>query len=348
MRETLLNQLDRGLDSLWIINKEATYKVLKDKYKGYKKYLRRQVREEWLTIMHHRKASIGSVNLDNAHPFEGNNFILMHNWTARKFFTRYGWVYKKDTDSETLLRYIEDKTDTIEEIPKVIEELCDRLQENLGNVIITDIARNKILFYTDWARESFLHFDWKNYKLKGIYNYKPWTSLWFSNEWSVILDFNFNIIDFDFKEINEAQYYYGYSWKYTLPPVTTIAKFQHKTWNYKTQSYYYDYEKEYEAIIENEYENYIYVDPVKKEYKTGGYEELNEKEQLEFDYVQKYLLAEYWKDYANDMQEALTAYLIYYYWVDTIESYNLYHSDNDIEIDKVFKLAYEECFFFNY
>ena len=332
VRETLLNQIDRGLDWLWIVNKKATYKVLRDKYKGYKKYLKRQVKEEGLTIMHHRKASIWEVKIDNAHPFEGKKFILMHNWTAKKFFTKYGWVYKKETDSETLLQYIEHRVETIEEIPNLLENLCEELKENLWNVIITDIQRNKILFYTDWARESFLHFDWDNYKLRGIYNYKPWTSFWFANEGSVILDFDFNILDFNFTEINESQYYLGYSWKYTTPPVTTVSTYKSKTWNYATQDYDYDIYRYYE------YET-------RWKQSKLSWETLSLKEQQVFNWIQTYII-DVQPSAEIPMNKVFEDFLIHYYWVDTIVDFFWHYEEHKgIRIEEVFKLVYEECFF---
>jgi hypothetical protein len=41
------------------------------------------------------------------------------------FFSLYKDVYNKETDTETLLYYIEERVDNIFEVPKILSELLD-------------------------------------------------------------------------------------------------------------------------------------------------------------------------------------------------------------------------------
>src|SRR5687768_3261580 len=81
----------RGDDSSGIIavNSDGDVDVIKDTLPGYyftetkefKEHADTQAfREGRVLVGHNRKATIGKVNLDNAHPFVVNNeFVLVHN-----------------------------------------------------------------------------------------------------------------------------------------------------------------------------------------------------------------------------------------------------------------------------
>jgi len=63
--------------------------------------------------MHHRKASVGNVTLDNNHPFIGSKFMLSQNGTAKEWYISIPMLDRKETDSETLLWAMEKECDTL-------------------------------------------------------------------------------------------------------------------------------------------------------------------------------------------------------------------------------------------
>ena len=154
--ETLDNQRLRWLDSLWIIDFQSgkVHTSKKDTLLEYKEYI------EWtlesndeLCFMHNRKASIGIVNLDNSHPFTWKKFLLAQNWTSKEFMTTYWTTYWKDTDSETLLMYLEDHANNLEECIEVLDEIDDLVW------IILIFFKWKTLIYADSTRWSHIEIE---------------------------------------------------------------------------------------------------------------------------------------------------------------------------------------------
>ena len=200
--EVLLNQVDRGLEGMGIITSKNTHRTLKKDYKEYKKFLENKFIPWELVVMHHRKASIWKICLDNTHPFQGTKFQLIHNGSTINFFRKYSDIYKKETDSENLLKYIEDKAENLREIPAILKELFSDLNEEHWIIII--VHKNYILFYCDGSKESYIEI--KNNRVLWIYNYKPNHLEGYSNKGYIILDFNYNIIENTFLEINKEEF----------------------------------------------------------------------------------------------------------------------------------------------
>lgn len=329
LRETLLNQKDRGLDSLGVISEKNTHRIVRSKYKGYKKYIRNVVEDEGLLIMHHRKATIWAITPENAHPFKWKHFQLMQNWTAQTFYNQNKLEYAKDTDTETLLSYIEDRTSKLEDVPSILEQLSNRLKEDLGIIIVVDNTTREILFYADWARESYIDLDYMNMKVNWIYNYQPNTNVGYENIWYIILDFNFNIIKNTFNAINKEPFYLFYS--------GVNSKYVDNTnhwYAYADVINCYDRESEMREAFSIHWGN--------TEYKGWDFHSLNKQEQIEYDHIVTYLTDEWANIYDMSIESAFTDYLTYYYWVDDMDSYLLYFEE-ELRLDKIFKIAYDYC-----
>lgn len=332
LRETLYNQQDRWLDWLWVISKDFIYRVYKSDYTWYKKYIKKNIKWEWLFIMHHRKATIGKIWLENVHPFKWKHFYLMQNWTADTFFYNYKTKYQKETDSETLLHYIEERTSNIYEVPSILEQLSERIVEDLWNIIITNWKT--ILFYSDWARESYI--DIEDNKINWIYSYTPLTKKWFDNRWHMFFDFNWIIEKNTFEKINISKYYFWFTWNqydksYTYNRSKTNALYESQ---YNSDYRYYDVNK-YDKI-DREYEraNQKIIDRLKEK------DEANGANGLEEDYEQmiEYLTSMYWDylEYWLSQEDALEDYLYRYYWY--------VNSKTKSRLRAVFYKAYKQLF----
>lgn len=194
--KNLSNQKNRWLDSLWIVdfkNKQIlwTIKSSESLYEYYIKDIFEWEDENNMVFMHHRKASVWWVTMDNIHPFVGNKFILSQNGTSKVFMEKYWLVYWKETDSETLLAYLEDKCNTLEEC---ITEL-DKITYDIVWTI-TIHHKSKTLFYSDWTRWTYLvikdtiNKDWvvTYSKLESLTNYEPNSFLEYSNSFYLIVN----------------------------------------------------------------------------------------------------------------------------------------------------------------
>lgn len=198
----LEEQQDRWLDSLWLINLSTLKynKTIRAKLNDYHDVIDSIKEKEWMTIVHHRAASVWAVTQSNAHPFFGRQFALMQNWTSRIFYNTYKDKYKKETDSETLLSYIEENANSLEEAYVLLEDIKD----TLGIIILTDVWAGKILIYMDWARESYVNVE--DWKLIEFRNYKPTYYAWYENKWFILFDMNLNIIESDYWELNKKEF----------------------------------------------------------------------------------------------------------------------------------------------
>lgn len=301
IRETLYNQQDRWLDWLWIIWGGFIYRVYKHDYTWYKKYIKKNVKWDWLFLMHHRKATIWKIWLDNVHPFEWKYFYLMQNWTADVFYHNYKWHYQKETDTETLLHYIEDRTSNINEVPSILEQLSDRIKEDLWNIIIYNW--NNFLFYSDWARESYI--DISDNKINWIYSYEPLLKKWFSNKWYIIANLKWDVIKNTFENINKDKFYFAFCW------IQYEKSYQYNKKNIRISPYkdlYNQYDDDYRYYDQGDYRNYEkYSKP--------------EKEKNDVDYYAEYEQMSTWIDWLywdnvslSQEQELFEEYLLRYYW----------------------------------
>lgn len=154
IREKLAQQVDRGLDSLGLINiKNERYNIKRfvGTLQWYIKWIKKNKADRGLTFIHHRKATIWAINLSNSHPFIWENFMLFQNGTARAFNNKYSFFLWGEVDTQNLLKYIEYKTDELLDIPKILEDLSEETKDTFGIVVVSDWDR--YLIYLDWARE---------------------------------------------------------------------------------------------------------------------------------------------------------------------------------------------------
>lgn len=213
-------QFDRWLDSLWLITKEkiewnvSGKKTINDKIKDYNKKIDKVVSDDLNVLLHHRKASVGAVTLDNTHPFkwEINNkkVYLMQNWTAKYMHSWWllEWAIKnKQTDSEALLRYIEKKWDWkyFVHLADILDDVSEISSTWLWIVFL--VINWKIFMYADWMRECHIEYEDEtkenikyisNYILNEVtydnpeYNYYEWIQNRKKAEWSWWIVFNFD------------------------------------------------------------------------------------------------------------------------------------------------------------
>lgn len=257
LEKILSSQSDRWLDSVWILNSSDYYhKIVKKDLKWYTNYINSSLEEvDWLYILHHRKATIWTINLDNAHPFIWTKFALVQNWTAKDFHKAVWETYKQEVDSHNLLKYIEEKAETIFDIPKVMETFKEEFKDDFWILIITD--RNwYILFISDWERESDINI--KDDKVISISNYRKWEKEWYKNTWYIVFEYNWTILAQNFKEwINKVEWkkkYYSY-----LPKAKDMEDDEdYKQWNLLGQSTKKGKKKVKEEDVNRRISNYLW------------------------------------------------------------------------------------------
>jgi hypothetical protein len=197
--EILNNQKTRWLDSLWVIDFDTNIvaHAVKSSVLQYEPFIRKNIDTSLHTFafMHHRKASIWDIHLENSHPFIWSKFILAQNWTSPDFYTTWKDVFHKETDSENLLAYLEQECNTLEECINVL----DTIECSLWNIFI--FHKWRTLIYSDSTRETFVDtadyvFDpevewWESETIafvSSITNYKPNTLLWYRNWFHIIMN----------------------------------------------------------------------------------------------------------------------------------------------------------------
>lgn len=106
----------------------------------------------YIFVGHNRAASIGTVNNDNAHPFDGRRFTMVHNGTVRnaRLLAKKHKVIKKmegTTDSEVILRCIDKKG-------KITKQFLAKL--NTYSIVILDKVTEILYFARDNSRPMFI------------------------------------------------------------------------------------------------------------------------------------------------------------------------------------------------
>lgn len=252
-----------------------------------------------MIIMHHRYATVGEVNIQNAHPFEWKHFYLMQNGTAKAFHNKYKTTHWQDVDSHNLLLYIESKTSSIEEVPEVLKEISEEVKESLGNIIIVERDTWTILFYTDWARESYIEFKGSK-KLKQILNYSPTEKKWFSNKGYLICRFDFSIIKntFQLEKVNKDKFYPYFS--------DTYSYFTPATSSWVDQEW-------------DDYENTTY-NSTGRVNNNLSYSSMEAEKNDIRDYFDNYASYNLW-----DLDGLYSEYILWYYWA--ISEKELYHTN---------------------
>lgn len=310
-RNAFNRQIDRGTDSLWIVTNERIKRVTGD-LKTYNEWFDEcdaEIDSNELVLFHHRAASVGKVNIDNAHPFMGKKFILFQNWTSRKVFSQFKTDYNEEVDSKVILWIIEDFADTIEEVPNVIDLLKEETNDTVGILIIQDFS-GKTLLYTDWARESDIKI--KDWKLKSVYNYAPWKKSWYRNNWWLLFNQNnWKIIEKHFEKMNTIPF--------AKPKVVNP---------YEYSNYYYDY---LDRVNKREkYSPIGYNDNV-------TYTDLTENDKYELPLIRDFI-REQGITYASfTYLELGDEYCYYSYWVDK----DTFEDVFEVNLDNVLSYCYK-------
>jgi len=203
LKEILSNHQDRWLDGVWVWNWWIVYRASWYSYRWYKNFLRKKS-FQWLSVLHNRQASVWEASLENTHPFVWKKFILAQNWTCKALHRALKETYKKEVDSHNLLCHLDDECNTISDCAIELERLVkEYISDYFWNIVV--ISDDKILFYSDWYRESFINIYWN--RVVSITNYSPWKKEWYENKWYIIMDLNWLIIKNTFKELNEKKFY---------------------------------------------------------------------------------------------------------------------------------------------
>jgi hypothetical protein len=201
------NQNDRWLDSVGLLTRESKYKTIQSDFNQYIDYINSLALspKEWM-IFHHREATIWEINIRNAHPFSWNKFNLVQNWTSRIIFEKYKDKYNAEVDSEAILKWLEANCENLKEIPLKLEELKKESNDKIWTLII--VSNGEILFYSDWKSESYVKLDKKNSKkVDYISNYRVWEKRGYVNIGYCILDFDLNILEWNFSAKNLASFF---------------------------------------------------------------------------------------------------------------------------------------------
>lgn len=204
IKQKLVQQVSRWLDSLWGVKKmNSEIGIFKTLWNidSYLSEIETQIFEDLLAV-HHRDASVWKVNLENAHPFVGEKFILFQNGTAKRFHAKFFLRYKKQVDSWNLLEYLEEHAKNLEEIPELIQKLTHETGDVFWIVYVTD--RNKNLLYLDGARPSYI--DIKNQKLEWFANFCDEGNYWYTHKWHIFFHHCWEIIDTNISEFNREKF----------------------------------------------------------------------------------------------------------------------------------------------
>lgn len=71
----------------WVVITRWDQSLINDYMEGVREWVQKNDLQ-WPFILHHRKASIGAIDLENAHPFKMKWFYLMQNGTSHEFAAR--------------------------------------------------------------------------------------------------------------------------------------------------------------------------------------------------------------------------------------------------------------------
>jgi predicted glutamine amidotransferase len=125
-----------------------------------------------LVFLHHRKASIGSISKELAHPIKFENILTIHNGTNRELFNKLK-KENKDLQSDTqaisyltnklFKKYYTKNRNKKEILMKILEEL----EKNLNNTgVVFQLYKNQyLLFHKDNSRELHILLESNDKKL---------------------------------------------------------------------------------------------------------------------------------------------------------------------------------------
>lgn len=220
-------QQDRWLQSLWVVTDKNIHFVLSnktlivDKLKDYTEEIRKfDINSP--VLCHHRKASAGSVSLDNCHPYSFDWFTIMQNWTSKAFWglIEINSVLGHDdwSDTKEIWHFIETHLERDEDfLDNCVDYFDQWSSEWIEFWIIIMQYWDKVLLWSDWKRPSIIKY-WFDWNIESIMNLSSDVSdkNTYSNKWYIIFDFHtWKVLDKDIKETITAPtstYYSGYNY----------------------------------------------------------------------------------------------------------------------------------------
>lgn len=153
----LHNSLKRGEDNTGIYTLETgTVKTKKNATDFLSDY---SLPKTHLFIGHVRKQSVGSKEEKNAHPFEFDNIVLVHNGTLKNHWTMLrdsGYDFKDyDTDTQVLAKLLDDDSKKEQKVFSTLSEY-----EGAAALLFTDKRQSEILYaYRNSERPLFHGFN---------------------------------------------------------------------------------------------------------------------------------------------------------------------------------------------
>lgn len=124
-------------------------------------------------LFHHRKGSIWTGGLVNAHPYMGKKFYIMQNGTSKdmRIWGNIELIDSDKSDTYCLLQYLERHCKTL----KQVHELLSRVPWVVGTIFVADFT-GEILFFSDKMRESYVNIQEE--KIEFISSKKPGDLTW--------------------------------------------------------------------------------------------------------------------------------------------------------------------------
>lgn len=169
----------------------------------YTYFMEHKIAFDWLIgdkfIAHHRKGSVGSKDMTNVHPYKGEKFSLMQNWTDHTFHN-WGMLEGFDdlrSDSFMLLMFLEKHADTLEECAEVLKRIEDKVK--YWTLVLTDKHGNALL-YSDGERAMSVQIEWDQliwFRSKRSFSEPEETTTGF-----IIFTIDWLILKNELKEIN--------------------------------------------------------------------------------------------------------------------------------------------------
>ncbi len=191
----------------------------------YIKYIDNHITEHNVqnnVLFHHRKGSIGTGGLNNAHPYMGKKFYLMQNGTSKDMRTWGDIELIDNTKSDTycFLQYLERHCKTLEQVASLLT-ICPW---TIGCLFVADF-QGRILFYTDKLRESFIEIV--EDKIEYIASKKP------EDQISEFFNTGYILFNFDGTIIKNELWVVVNERKIVTPVVYTRAAYEHdEYWHY--------------------------------------------------------------------------------------------------------------------
>lgn len=139
----------------WLKKYHTTYEKL---YTAILEDTLYEANEDDYFLMHHRKWSVWHNKIENNHPYYGDKFFLMQNWTDKKFhwWGIVEWISEEKSDTYMLLQFLERHVSTLNKVPAILTALKAR-GFSLWVIVIGDKKWN-ILMYSDWDRSMYINF----------------------------------------------------------------------------------------------------------------------------------------------------------------------------------------------